>query len=944
LDTGGGYDPEQVRQWLRLLHGHADGLTHICCTGDWAGATFTDLDQATNHVTGWHRQGREGIYVRVTTLKAPLAPGRRGGAADTASLPALWADLDLAGPGHQHDPAQHGGHDLPPDEAAARMLLAASGLPVPTLWVHSGGGLYPIWLLDQPAAVDDRNRSQIAQLAALWQHVIATAAERAGWHYGTGVGDLARVLRIPGTVNRKAGLARPCRILDRTGPRHTLRQLHDALTAGLRTLPAASPPPASHAVTLTPAGPAGPRSDSDPGEDLNRRGSWPQILQPAGWSLAYERDAVQFWTRPGKTTGVSATVNALGTDRLYCFTTNGAPFLAGQSYNKHAAYTLLNHGGDFRTATRELARAGYGGPLPDAQRQAQDNMAVILGNPESPAPPVATGRGPASRYFTDGGALLAQVLADDVITVGPLAVGGDDILWTYRGGVWNPARYVVRDRLTELLGDRYRRTHAAHVEDIVRARSWLITCDPITDVVNFRNGLLDWRTRTLTGHTPDVLTTVQLSVDWTPQATCGRFEKFLAEVVPADMTSVMWEMIGYLMLSGNPLHKAIMLMGTGRNGKGTLLRAIVGLLGKHNVTAVSLQDLTATRFATVTLFGKLANIAGDIDATYLDSTSNFKAITGQDQISAEHKGRDRFDFTPWAVPVFSANEIPASADTSVGYLSRWLPIPFPHSFVGKEDRTLDMQLADELPGIAARAIPALQALMERGEFERPPSALAALAEFARRVDQVRSWIEDCCEPVPPQPHDPAAVPFVSRTSIYEAYRRWCGRDGHRALAAAKFYDRLEGAGATRAKVRGERGFRGIIITDSATLLTQSQQGHWWLTESDKTVDQGGRWGAGGGQLHNVNLPPLKTGGEQGGKSVDQGRGAEGASPILENASRAHTRTRTREIAGNRENLPHLPPPAPLINCTVCGKSIDIAIHSRWHIRQLHPSCAPEDLP
>jgi len=30
-----------------------------------------------------------------------------------------------------------------------------------------------------------------------------------------------------------------------------------------------------------------------------------------------------------------------------------------------------------------------------------------------------------------------------------------------------------------------------------------------------------------------------------------------------------------------------------------------------------------------------------------------KAITGGDSISAERKGRDRFDYRPWAVPVFS---------------------------------------------------------------------------------------------------------------------------------------------------------------------------------------------------------------------------------------------------------------------------------------------------
>jgi putative DNA primase/helicase len=47
--------------------------------------------------------------------------------------------------------------------------------------------------------------------------MIKANAERLGWHYGSGVGDLARVLRLPGTVNRKDGLERPCRVIEHSG-------------------------------------------------------------------------------------------------------------------------------------------------------------------------------------------------------------------------------------------------------------------------------------------------------------------------------------------------------------------------------------------------------------------------------------------------------------------------------------------------------------------------------------------------------------------------------------------------------------------------------------------------------------------------------------------------------------------------------------------------------
>ncbi|MPZ08570.1 MAG: hypothetical protein GEU26_19540, partial [Nitrososphaeraceae archaeon] len=149
-----------------------------------------------------------------------------------------------------------------------------------------------------------------------------------------------------------------------------------------------------------------------------------------------------------------------------------------------------------------------------------------------------------------------------------------------------------------------------------------IACEPIGELVNFRNGLLDWRSGELRSHTPDVLSTVQLPVNYNPDATCPAFDRFLAEVVPADMIDIVWELIGYLVFSGNPLHKAVMLMGGGNNGKGTFLHVLEKLLGgKRNITAVSLHDLVNTRFSTASLYGKLANIAGDIDGSYLESTA-----------------------------------------------------------------------------------------------------------------------------------------------------------------------------------------------------------------------------------------------------------------------------------------------------------------------------------
>ncbi|MGH3629551.1 MAG: phage/plasmid primase, P4 family, partial [Sciscionella sp.] len=459
------------------------------------------------------------------------------------------------------------------------------------------------------------------------------------------------------------------------------------------------------------------------------------------------------------------------------------------------------------SANLDDTRARVAEKVPDG-----DDLSWIA-DPESGEDDGEAGQPRASplEYFHPQHGLLASKLARHVLDKGPLAQGVDDRMWRYCGGVWRPEKSVVRNRCARLLGDLFRIGHVSNVEHVVRSRVPEIACDPVPEYINFRNGLLDWRTGQLHPHTPDVLTTVQLPVDYDSDASCPAFEEFLASVVPADMLLTVWELIGYLMYSGNPLHKAVMLMGRGRNGKGTLLRVINAVLGVRNVTSVSLHDLVNTRFSTASLFGKLANIAGDIDGGYLENTAVFKAITGGDQISAEHKGRDRFDFSPWAVPVFSANKIPASSDTTSGYLSRWVVLPFPNSFEGREDRTLDTRLrsAGELRGIAARGVAALPELLKRGDFILTESAKNARDEFIRRVDQVRTWINDCTEE--------DADHWVYRTDLYHAYQTWANRDGYKPLRAGEFYDRLESAGAATAKVHGKRGFTGLRVVDNGMI-------------------------------------------------------------------------------------------------------------------------------
>jgi putative DNA primase/helicase len=189
------------------------GITAIYETGRTRNEHLQWLRAAAARAQAWDASAPVGIYFRVTMLPPQGIKKGRGTADDARCLPALWADLDYGAVGHK--PPKNG-LPLPPTEEAAREIIAH--LPEPTIIVHSGGGLYPLWRFEKPWYLTDENRDEAKALSQDWQNEIGASARRLGWHYGTGVGDLARVLRLPGSINRKEkSLERPCKVIENSG-------------------------------------------------------------------------------------------------------------------------------------------------------------------------------------------------------------------------------------------------------------------------------------------------------------------------------------------------------------------------------------------------------------------------------------------------------------------------------------------------------------------------------------------------------------------------------------------------------------------------------------------------------------------------------------------------------------------------------------------------------
>ncbi len=133
--------------------------------------------------------------IRIAARRRPLASDLRvrGSVASATLLPALWAELVVAGLGDSRD-------DLPADRESALGLLEALPRP-PSILVNAGGDFQAYWRLDPPLLLDTPEARRSARRLVLKLH---SALAAAGAEHGWGVhqnGNLAHQLRVPGTLN-----------------------------------------------------------------------------------------------------------------------------------------------------------------------------------------------------------------------------------------------------------------------------------------------------------------------------------------------------------------------------------------------------------------------------------------------------------------------------------------------------------------------------------------------------------------------------------------------------------------------------------------------------------------------------------------------------------------------------------------------------------------------
>jgi putative DNA primase/helicase len=344
---------------------------------------------------------------------------------------------------------------------------------------------------------------------------------------------------------------------------------------------------------------------------------------------------------------------------------------------------------------------------------------------------------------------------------------------------WDPNKHKVADVLEAMAA-------IGHLSIDIDPPSWLLHSameTPAGQVISCTNGLLDLSTRTLHPHMPTLFNVVSVPFAYDQDGPEPKtWLDFLASVWGDDAESValLAEYVGYMLSGRTDMQKMLLLIGPTRSGKGTIARMLTALLGRGHVAGPTLASL-GTNFGLSPLLGKPLAVISDArlgDTPSHTVVERLLSITGEDMLTVDRKYRE-----PWSgkLPtrfVILSNELPKFKDTSGAIANRLLILRMTESFLGREDRTLDVRLTDELPGILNWALEALDRLTRNGWFTVPDSSEDAANLMMDLASPVSAFVRDCCVRKPE-----ASVP---RDRLYDVWKSWTEDNGHQAGAKSTF--------------------------------------------------------------------------------------------------------------------------------------------------------------
>ena len=311
---------------------------------------------------------------------------------------------------------------------------------------------------------------------------------------------------------------------------------------------------------------------------------------------------------------------------------------------------------------------------------------------------------------------------------------------------------------------------------------------------NCANGTLDLKTMTFYEHNPSDFLTKISPVVYDPAATSERFESFITEVMSNDEEKARFlqKVLGYALTGDTKYECMFFLYGaTTRNGKGTLMESILGVMGDYGNSVkpetIAVKQNTNSQAPSediARLAGiRFANISEPPKGMLLNA-AQIKSMTGNDTLNARFLHENSFDFKSQFKIYVNTNYLPVITDMTLFSSNRIFIIPFDRHFEPcEQDNTLKSEFAKaEVQSAILNWLIQGYILLEKEGLLPPKTVTKATEDFNNDCDKVKRFFEECLV------GNPQAE--VRTSKVYKAFREWCYSNGYHAESAQKLNEAI----------------------------------------------------------------------------------------------------------------------------------------------------------
>ena len=285
-----------------------------------------------------------------------------------------------------------------------------------------------------------------------------------------------------------------------------------------------------------------------------------------------------------------------------------------------------------------------------------------------------------------------------------------------------------------------------------------------------KNGVLDIVNGALMKFDMNYYFTSSFPVIYDEHAKCPKFLRFLKQITcnKKDRWYSLAEFMGLSLTKEKGSDRALVLLGSGQNGKSVFRRILCGLLGSDNYTSITLKELS--NFGTGNLEGKHLVIMDEASKKTLSNlmTDEMKQLVSGEDMEGRTKYIQNRTIRPFAKVLLLTNHRLSFVDDSTeGALRRLLIIPFEYHVPDKErDIELEKKLLSEKSGILNLAIQGYQRLMENNYiFSCKPESDRIIKEMLMNENPMGSFIRERIEN--------SNGSHITYSEFKKEYKKWC---------------------------------------------------------------------------------------------------------------------------------------------------------------------------